>query len=97
MPHQKSVYSHFLDPWFYKTGVFDGKFVSLIGQGSSGTVISGEWAGKKAAFKFVEVGSQQWGQRSSDLLETLGEKPSEMTSTQATKGSKIVSFYAHYR
>ena len=110
LPSQKSIYfttrrnvgksgsnPDFLDPWFYKTGVFNGKFDSLIGQGATGTVISGEWAGKKAAFKFVEVGTQKWQNSAGDCLKILNEKLSEMTSIQATKGSKIVSIYGHYR
>ena len=52
----------FLNPWFYRTGVFDGKFGSVIGQGASGTVISGEWYGKRAAFKFVDIGTQKFQQ-----------------------------------
>ena len=107
LPSKKSVYfttrplvesnPDFDDPWFYKTGVFNGKFDSLIGQGASGTVISGEWAGKKAAFKFVEVGAQKFQEKADDALKTFNEKLSEMTSIQATKGSKIISFYGHYR
>ena len=110
LPTQKSVYfttrrivsdsesiSDFLDPWFYRTGVFDGKFDWLIGQGASGTVISGKWAGKKAAFKFVPIGEQKYQEKSEDALKTLDDKLSEMTSIQATKGSKIVKFFGHYR
>ena len=107
LPTQKSVYfitrplvesnPDFDDPWFYKTGVFNGKFDSLIGQGASASVISGEWAGKKAAFKFVEVGIQKYQEDAGDVLKTLNDKLSEMTSIQATKGSKIISFFGHYR
>ena len=110
LPTQKSIYfttrplegndeskNEFLDPWFYRTGVFDGKFGSVIGQGASGTVISGEWYGKKAAFKFVEIGIQKWQSQVPDSLKTLNGKLSEMTSIQATKGSKILPFYGHYR
>ena len=110
LPTQKSIYFitrplkgndgskvDFLDPWFYRTGVFDGKFDSVIGQGASGTVISGDWYGKKAAYKFVEIGKQKFEDNVPDALKSLDEKLSEMTSIQATKGSKIVSFYGHYR
>ena len=86
-----------MNPWFYRTGVFDGKLGSVIGQGASGTVISGEWYGKKAAFKFVDIGTQQETTMTSDALKSLDKKLSEMTSIQATKGSKIVEFYGHYR
>ena len=110
MPSQKSVYfitrplpdefkerSSFPDPWFYKTGVFNGNFSSVIGQGASGTVISGEWFGKKAAFKFVAIGAQKYHEFTNERLKTLNEKLSEMISIQETVGSKIVSFYGHYR
>ena len=112
LPTQKSVFFtvrplvgnngskvDFPDPWFYRTGVFDGKFNSVIGQGASGTVISGEWFGKKAAFKFVEIdwNSLKWQKDPSVSTKALNEKLSEMISIQATKGSKIVSFYGHYR
>ena len=84
----------FLDPWFYRTGVFDGEFNSVIGRGASGTVISGDWYGKKAAFKFVEIGNQK---SKKDAVKSLNEKLSEMVSVQATNCSKVVSFYGHYR
>ena len=60
-------------------------------------MISGQWAGKKAAFKFVEVGSQKHHEKVHDALKTLNDKLSEMTSIQATKGSTIISFFGHYR
>ena len=112
LPRQKSVYfttqpfpdrfkriSQFSDPWFYKTGVFDGKFGSVIGQGAAGTVIKGEWFGRKAAFKFVEIGNQKIPDSKSvvDALKSLNGKLSEMITIQSTFGSKIVSFYGHYR
>ena len=115
LPSQKSVYfstrpfpddfkqqNEFPDPWFYKTGVFDGKCDSLIGQGAAGTVISGEWFGKKAAFKFVEIkfvdiGIEESTKNMTDNLHRLDKKLSEMISIQSTVGSKIVSFYGHYR
>ena len=110
LPSQKSVFfttrplpdefkgqTEFPDPWFYKTGVFDGNFDSVVGQGATGTVISGEWFGKKAAFKFVEIGNQKFQNQVAHGLKTLNKKLSEMTSIQSAVGSKIVSFYGHYR
>ena len=87
----------FCAPWFYRTGVF-GTFNSVIGQGASGTVLSGDWFGRKAAFKFVENGIRKRGfQLFESGLETLNKKISEMTSIQSTEGSKVVSFLGHYR
>ena len=110
LPDQKSVYfitrplsdefkgqNEFLNPWFYKTGIFNGKFDSVIGQGASSIVISGDWFGKEAAFKFVEIGAQEHQEKTGDALKTLKEQLSEMTSIQSTAGSNIVSFYGHYR
>ena len=91
LPDEFEAQNEFSDPWFYKTGVFDGKFDSVIGQGAFGSVLSGEWFGKKAIFSFIEKESQK------DGLETLDEKISEMISIQSTAGSKKVSFYGHYR
>ena len=86
-----------MNPWFYRTGVFDGKFESVIGQGASGTVISGEWFDVKAAFKFVEIETRKWPKYITEGLKILDDKLSEMTSLRETNGSKIVSFYGHYR
>ena len=94
---KSSVLNNFPDPWFYKTGVFDGKFDDVIGQGASGIVLKGEWFGRKAAFKFVEIGSQKYQERSDVALKSLNEKLTEMISIQSTAGSKIISFYGHYR
>ena len=110
LPTQKSVYfttrpiegefkgkTSFSKPWFYQTGIYDGKFDFFIGQGASGTVLSGKWFGKKAAFKFVGIGSQKAEKYVKDTLKSLDDKLSEMISIQATQGSKIVKFYGHYR
>ena len=93
MPSKKSVYfttrllpnefkeqNDFLNQWFYTTGVFDGKFDSMIGKGSSGTILSGEWFGKKAAFKFVEIDVQKYEENAEDGLKALNEKLLEMIS-----------------
>ena len=109
LPTKKSVYfttqslpvefrnkSDFPNPWFYRTGIF-GDFDSVIGRGASGVILSGDWFGKKAAFKFVEIGPQTLPKDVSDALGKLNERLSEMTWIQAAKGSKIVSFYGHYR
>ena len=97
LPYEFKEQNEFLDPWFYKTGIFDGKFDSVIGQGASATVLRGDWFGKKAAFKFVEIGSQKFQEKSDEALKSLSDKLSEMISIQSTEGSKIVSLYGHYR
>ena len=109
LPNQRSIYfttgpfldgleakNEFPDPWFYKTGVFDGNFDSLIGKGASGVVLRGEWFGKRAAFKFSEIRPQEQ-HYAKDSFKALNEKLSEIISLQSTAGSKIVSFYGHYR
>ena len=110
LPTQKSVFfttrplpdvfrhqNEFEDPWLYRSGVFKGKFKSVIDQGASGIVLKGEWFGMKAAFKFVEIGVQKVSNSVEEGLKTLDQKLSEMISLQSTSGSKIVSFYGHYR
>ena len=109
LPTKKSIYfstrplvgefqhkADFLNPWFYQTGVF-GTFGSVIGQGASGKVLKGDWFGKRAAFKFVGIGPQTMPETVIDGLTILYEKLSEMTSIRATRGSRIVPFYGHYR
>ena len=86
----------FFEPWFYQTGVF-GTFDSWIGQGVSGTVLSGDWFGRKAAFKFVEIEKQEFQDDIRDKFKVLSDKLSAMTSIQSSEGSKIVSFFGHYR
>ena len=96
-PSDESEEQKFPDPWFYKTGIFNGNFDSVIGQGATSTVISGKWFGKESAFKFVEIGTQKFDVYAEDALKKLDEKLSEMIEIQSTVGSKIVSFYGHYR
>ena len=109
LPKKKSVYftirpflaefgnnDEFLEPWFHRTGIF-GKFDSVIGRGSSGVVLSGDWFGKRAAFKFVGIGRETFKVKIEDGLDLLNQKLSEMTMIQSTKGSKIIKFYGHYR
>ena len=97
LPDEFKEQSVFPDPWFYETGVFDGKFVRVIGNGAAGTVVEGEWFGQRAAFKFVDIGNQRKSDTMRDGLKSLDKKLSELTAIQATKGSKIVSLYGHYR
>ena len=87
----------FPDPWFYKTGIFDGKFNAVVGKGACGIVFSGKWCGIMAAFKFVDIGAQKFQENIQDSIHTLDQKLSEMTSIEVTKGSNILSFYGHYR
>ena len=85
----------FRDPWFYRTGIFDGKFNAVIERGASGIVFSGKWCGKHAAFKFVEFKAREF-EFAADSVRSL-DKLSEMKAMQVTKGSKVLSFYGHYR
>ena len=84
----------------YSSGIFDGKFQEEVGQGAFGTVISGEWEGKNAAFKFVEIKSA--GEIVStrifgELPKVLNESLDEIKSMLTTKGSRILRYYGHYR
>ena len=110
LPTKKSVYftihpindkfkakTNFRDSWVYQTGVFDGKFDSLIGRGASGIILKGKWCGKMAAFKFVDIGTQEFPANVSAALKSLNEQLFEMKSIQEAEGSKILTFYGHYR
>ena len=96
-PDEFQVINDFPDPWFYVTDVFNGQFDSVVGQGASGIVVKGKWYGKKAAFKFVEVGTQTFQKSATEAIKSLNDKLYEMTSIIALVGSRIVSFYGHYR
>ena len=84
-------------PWFYKNGIFDGQFDYVIGKGASGIVLHGYCHGVEAAFKYVDIGRQKQLTFSSDGLAELNRKLGEMRSIQATRGSKILEFYGHFR
>ena len=108
LPKRKSVFfttqplledfkdqSDFASPWFYNTGVF-GEIESKIDQGAHGIVLKGTWFGRKAAFKYVDIGTQIWHSEIKEPNEELEKKLYEMKSLMTTEGSKIVKFYGHY-
>ena len=86
-----------LAPWQYKTGIFPGKFNGLIGSGSEGTVVAGEWLGKKAAFKFIRFSLSRKMSTTVEVLDDLHKRLSEMKAMQQTKGSAILPFWGHFR
>ena len=85
------------EPWCYTTGVYDGKFGKVIGKGGEGIVVQGEFNGKPAAYKFVQmkgVGyNGTWGMHMEDMTKRL----TEMTEMMATHGDAILPFEAHFR
>ena len=85
------------EPWYYTTGVYDGKFGQLVGKGGEGIVIQGEWNGQPAAYKFVAMKglklNQIWGHNMEDMEGRL----KEMTEMMATSGDAILPFKAHFR
>ena len=83
-------------PWFYKNGVFDGRFDAIIGKGTS-VVLHGFWHGIEAAFKFVPIQNRQYREFGSGSSAEVSRKIGEMKSVQTTAASKIVKFYGHYR
>ena len=82
--------------WFYE-GQFGSKIRSVVGQGASGVVLSGEWRGKKAAFKLIKIGTTVTQENIEDNLMHQNNKLSELIMIQETKGSKILAFYGHFR
>ena len=85
------------EPWCYTTGVYDGKFGRVIGKGGEGTVIEGEWNGKPAAFKFVQIKGLKMNKTYSDAMTDMNERLKEMTEMMATPGDAILPFKAHFR
>ena len=79
-------------PWFYQTGVFDGKFVRVIGEGAEGIVISGESFGKKAAYKFVEIGAQKFHENMKKILKTLDENCRKLYRFNQSSARKLFRF-----
>ena len=85
------------EPWYYTTGVYDGKFGRVIGKGGEGTVIQGEWNGQPAAFKFVQMKGLKFVLEFDDVMADMNERLKEMTEMMATPGDKILPFQAHFR
>ena len=85
------------EPWYYTTGVNDGKFGRVIGKGGEGTVVEGDWNGQPAAYKFVEIKGLKRGKNYSDMLADMNERLKEMTEMMATPGDAILPFQAHFR
>ena len=84
-------------PWYYKNGVYNGRFGRVLGQGANGVVIEGTFEGKEAAFKFVRTKWQKPHQYSKDINAFLDAQITEMSSITSTKGSRILTFLGHYR
>ena len=85
------------DPWFYTTGVYDGKYGRVIGKGGEGMVIQGEWNGQAAAYKFVEMKGQKYHDTRDDHVADMNERLKEMTEMMATLGDAILHLEAHFR
>ena len=87
------------EPWCYTTGVYDGKFGRIIGKGGEGTVIQGQWNGRKAAYKFVLIKMVELKLNKDyvGLMEDMNERLKEMTEMMTTAGDAILPFQAHFR
>ena len=82
-------------------GIFPGNFTCRKGSGGEGCVLEGEIPGKrknkKAAYKFVDVLSQQDKKSATEALKNMRDKLSEMITMQALEGSSIMPFLGHFR
>ena len=85
------------DPWYYKTGVYDGKYGQVIGKGGEGIVIRGEWNGEQAAYKFVQIKGLKFGKNYDEVMADVNKRLKEMTEMMATPGDAILPFEAHFR
>ena len=45
------------EEWLYFSGIFDGRFDRVIGQGGEGIVLNGYWHGKQRHLSSVQLGS----------------------------------------
>ena len=93
------------EPWYYTTGVYDGKFGRVIGKGGEGVVIQGEFSGRKAAYKFVKIKksilridiNMTQEKDYEDSIEEMNEQLHEMTEMMTTSGITILPLEAHFR
>ena len=93
---RNAYFEHIDSEWKLKSTA-KPKFDSIVGQGAYGLVLSGDWCGKKAAFKFIEIGTNKFRESTGNDLKNQNDRLSELSSIQATNGSKILDFYGHYR
>ena len=85
------------NPWYYTTGVYDGKFERVVGKGGEGTVVQGEWNGQQAAYKFVDMKRLKFIDKHVDAMVDMSERLKEMTEMMSTTGDAILPFEAHFR
>ena len=85
------------DSWCYTTGVYDGKFGRVVGTGGEGVVIQGEWNGKPAAYKFVQMKGLAYSTNYDVSFNDMSERLTEMTEMMETPGDTILTFEAHFR
>ena len=84
-------------PFHYKTGVYPGQYVKVIGKGAEGIVIEGTWDNEKAAFKFVQVRDQKYNFTVRDNLADMNTRVREMIVMDSVTGSNILKFNGHFR
>ena len=104
---QKSVYlsinpdrsypSQLQDAWYYSNGIFPGNFEKRIGKGGEGVVLKGQWLGKDAAFKFIEIKDYKHQEKPIDSLKNLRKRLTEINTLKSIDGSCIIDPYGHYR
>ena len=86
------------DPWYYNNGkVWEFKTEDRIGEGAEGIVLSGQFHGREAAFKMVEIKNLKTEKYAADAMNDLRTRLSEMHSLSKTNGQNILPFYGHIR
>ena len=93
----ESYPSELQQAWYYSNGVLSGNYEKLIGKGSEGCVVSGEWMGADVAYKFVEIKNQNFQEMIQDSLKDLKRRLTELNSLKSVKGSCILQEYGHFR
>ena len=101
LPQQKSIY--FLvkpfdalqhEPWHYETGVFPGQFDDVIGSGGEGVVLAGILNGEEVAYKYVDIGKQEFKRKASEGLADMAIRLSQI---HKLTGSCILPVIGHFR
>ena len=104
LPHQKSIYFQVKqfdalhqEPWHYETGVFPGQFNDVIGSGGEGVVLGGILNGEEVAYKYVDIGEQDFKRNTSEGLADMTTRLNEMHQMESITGSCILPIKGHFR
>ena len=94
----ESYPAYLQDAWCYSNGTFEGNFDDeIIGEGSEGVVLRGEWINNEAAFKFVQIHKHKKPEFVDGGLEDLKKRLTEFNVLRDVEGTHLIKNYGHYR